>query len=154
MAETVPDLEERVAETIRRLYALTGELEELLPGRHYTLDGHLVGSIGEALAARWYGLTLYPAGRKTHDAVSEGGREVQIKVTQRSKVALSGEPEYLLVMELHPDGYFTEVYNGPGAPVWQSMHISPTRRQQPVTLSRLRELQKTVPHEQRLQRKR
>lgn len=41
---------------IRQLYALVAELEALYPGRHPTLDGHLVGSIGEVLAAHYYRL--------------------------------------------------------------------------------------------------
>ena len=51
-------IDEMLAQKIRALYALTQELEELLPGRHYTPDGYLIGSIGEVWAAKQYGLTL------------------------------------------------------------------------------------------------
>ena len=70
-----------VAEKIKALYELANELEELFPGRHYTPDGHMIGSVGEALAASYYGLKLFPAAEKTHDAVSVDGRLVQIKAT-------------------------------------------------------------------------
>ncbi len=59
------------------------------PGRHYTPDGGMVGSIGEALAASWYGLELFTAGAETHDAKAPDGRLVQIKATQIDRVALS-----------------------------------------------------------------
>ncbi|WP_312692528.1 DUF6998 domain-containing protein [Caproiciproducens sp.] len=36
-----------VAAKIKDLYTITNDLEEMLPGHHFTLDGHLVGSIGE-----------------------------------------------------------------------------------------------------------
>ena len=38
-------------EKIRELYRITAELEEKYPGRCFTPDGHLVGSIGEVYAA-------------------------------------------------------------------------------------------------------
>ena len=53
------DLQTSVAEKIKALYAISRELEQLFPGRHYTPDGHMVGSIGEALAASCYGLEMY-----------------------------------------------------------------------------------------------
>lgn len=34
-------------EIIRELYKITAELEEKYPGRRFTPDGHLIGSIGE-----------------------------------------------------------------------------------------------------------
>lgn len=61
-------LQASVAEKIKALYAISRELEQLFPGRHYTPDGHMIGSIGEALAASWYGLELFTAGAETHDA--------------------------------------------------------------------------------------
>ena len=102
-----------MAEKIKALYAISRELEQLFPGRHYTPDGHMIGSIGEALAASWYGLELFEASAKTHDAKAPDGRLVQIKATQIDRVALSSEPEWLLVLKIHPDGTFTEEYNGP-----------------------------------------
>ncbi|MGQ0721719.1 MAG: DUF6998 domain-containing protein, partial [Candidatus Eiseniibacteriota bacterium] len=43
---------------VRRLYGIVRDLEAAFPGRKFTLDGHLVGSIGEVLAAHRYGLEL------------------------------------------------------------------------------------------------
>ena len=116
---TSPSLQASVAERIKALYAISRELEQLFPGRHYTPDGHMVGSIGEALAASWYGLELFTAGAETHDAKAPDGRLVQIKATQIDRVALSSEPEWLLVMKIHHDGIFIEEYNGPGALAWE-----------------------------------
>lgn len=49
-------IQDLVAEKIKILYSISQELESLFPGRHYTPDGHMIGSIGEALAACCYGL--------------------------------------------------------------------------------------------------
>jgi len=37
------------------LYGSAERLEALFPGRKFTLDGHLVGSIGEVIAAYMFG---------------------------------------------------------------------------------------------------
>ncbi len=36
---------------VQEPYSIVDRLEELFPGRRFTTDGHLVGSIGEVLAA-------------------------------------------------------------------------------------------------------
>ena len=40
---------EKVPGLVGELYALVAQLEALFPGRRFTPDGHLVGSIGEEL---------------------------------------------------------------------------------------------------------
>ena len=42
-------LQKQVAEKVQLLYKISQDLETLFPGRHYTPDGHMIGSIGEAL---------------------------------------------------------------------------------------------------------
>ena len=145
-------LQKSVAEKIKALYAISRELEQLFPGRHYTPDGHMVGSIGEALAASWYGLELFEAGAETHDAKAPDGRLVQIKATQIDRVALSSELEWLLVLKIHPDGTFTEEYNGPGALAWCHCGKMQKNGQRPISLAALRKLQAEVPMDKRLPR--
>ena len=145
-------LQELVAEKIKMLYSVSRELEELFPGRHYTPDGHMIGSIGEALAACCYGLTLFEASAETHDAKAPDGRLVQIKATQIDRVALSSEPDWLLVLQIHPDGTFSEVYNGPGKLAWTHCGKMQKNGQQPISLTKLRSLQAEVPEADRLKR--
>lgn len=143
-------LQTSVAEKIKALYAISRELEQLFPGRHYTPDGHMIGSIGEALAASYYGLNLFEASAKTHDAKAPDGRLVQIKATQIQRVVLSSEPDWLLVLKIHPDGTFTEEYNGPGELVWNHCGKMQKNGQRPITLAVLRKLQEEVPVDERL----
>jgi hypothetical protein len=42
---------QEIPKLIKELYGIVDSLEALFPGRHFTPDGHLVGSIGEVLAA-------------------------------------------------------------------------------------------------------
>lgn len=43
------------------LYGSAEHLEAPFPGRKFTLDGHLIGSISEVIAASMFDLTLNPA---------------------------------------------------------------------------------------------
>lgn len=144
---TIPD---SVAAKIKALYEISHDLEELFPGRHYTPDGHMIGSIGEALAASYYNLELFPASEKTHDAKAPDGRLVQIKATQINRVALSSEPEWLLALKIHKDGTFSEEYNGPGKLAWEHCGKLQKNGQRPISLAKLRELQTAIPQSDRL----
>ena len=128
------------------LYAIVSRLEELAPGRKFTPDGHLVGSIGEAVAAYAYGLELLPASVKQHDAKAPDGRLVQIKLTQGQSVALSYDCEHLLVLQLDQKRGFVEVYNGPGAQVWARIESKRGAGQQrQIRLSTLRVIAQEAP---------
>lgn len=131
---------DRVSAKIQELYAITRELEELYPGRKFTPDGHLVGSIGEVLVAEHYGLTLLPNSSETHDAVTKDGKLVQIKATQIGRISISSEPEHLIVVKLNPDGSWKEIYNGPGAIPWNNAGKMQKNGQRPISLSKLRTL--------------
>jgi hypothetical protein len=103
----------KVSRLIRSMYAVVKELEEEFVDdeRRFTLDGHLVGSISEVVAAYAFGLTLYPPSNKTHDAETEDGRKVQVKLTGGTRgIVLSSEPDYLIVLQLQ-DYKFKVVYN-------------------------------------------
>lgn len=66
---------------IREIYKIANELEEMYPGRHFTPDGHMIGSIGEVIAAEEYDLELFEASHPVHDAKTKDGKQVQIKAT-------------------------------------------------------------------------
>jgi hypothetical protein len=66
---------------IGQLYQIVSALEEEFEGRRFTPDGHLVGSIGEVVAAYVFNLTLLPAGNAIHDAEAQDGTLVQVKLT-------------------------------------------------------------------------
>ena len=145
-------LKEQAAEKIKELYEISAELERLFPGRHYTPDGHMIGSIGEALAASYYGLELFPASEETHDAKAPDGRLVQIKATQINRISLSSEPRWLLVLRIHRDGTFSEEYNGPGKLAWEHCGKMQKNGQRPISLAKLRKLRAEVPDSVRLPR--
>ena len=70
-----------IKQQVQRLVEIVAQLEAEFPGRHFTLDGHLVGSIGEVMAAYYYGIELYAASTEIHDGEVDG-KKVQIKISQ------------------------------------------------------------------------
>lgn len=136
---------------LRAIYDAVETLESMFPGRHFTPDGHMVGSLGEALAAHHYGIALHAPSTQCHDGVC-AGRQVQVKATQGERIAISSEPEHLLVLKLNRDGTFTEHYNGPGAQVWGLVCEKPRPKngQYQVSLRSLARLMSSVPGDARL----
>ena len=127
------------------LYHIVNRLEELFPGRKFTPDGHLVGSIGEALAKHMFGLCLLPASAAGHDAMTADGRtKVQIKLTQGKSIALRSEPEHLIVLRLDPDLAVEVVYNGRGATVWPKAGKLQSNGTRPISVSMLREINSAI----------
>ena len=133
-----------LSDKIKELYKITNELESSYPGRKFTIDGHLVGSIGEVIVAEHYGLELLRNSTETHDAVSAEGKYIQIKATQINRIAISSEPDYLIVIKLFSDGTWEEVYNGPGKLVWENAGKMQKNGQRPVSVSKLRSLMSSV----------
>jgi hypothetical protein len=142
---------EAIPALVKELYAVVHKLEGHFQGRKFTLDGHLVGSIGEVLAAYHYNLELLPASSEAHDACCPAGKNVQVKATQGKAVGLRCEPQHLLVLKLGGDGNFSEVFNGPGHLAWNNAGPMQKNGQRPISVSRLKLLMDEVPEHQRLQ---
>ena len=118
------------------IYRAVAELE-VHYGRKFTPDGHLVGSIGEVIAAEALGLTLYPMSRAGHDAYDKDG-DVQIKMTARKRIAMYATCDRLVVLRVDSPEEAEIVYDGPGEPVWADAAPAGKNGQRVVSLARLR----------------
>ncbi|WBX83690.1 DUF6998 domain-containing protein [Sphingosinicella microcystinivorans] len=130
----------KLPEPVAQIYRAVAELEALYPGRKFTPDGHLVGSIGEVVAAEAKKLKLYNASAPAHDAEDEFGRKVQIKMTGGRSVAMYADCEWLIVLRIVSPEEAEIVYDGPGAPVWARAGNVGKNGQHIVSLSRLRRI--------------
>jgi hypothetical protein len=130
----------RMPSQVEAIYHAVHALEQRYPGRKFTPDGHLVGSIGEVIAAEALGLTLYAASHPSHDAEDELGRKVQIKLTGGSSVALRATCDRLLVMRVFDVGFAEVVYDGDGAPAWEAAGAMQKNGQRPIRLGKLRQI--------------
>jgi hypothetical protein len=139
---------------VKELYSTVNRLEKMFPGRHFTPDGHMVGSIGECLVADAYGLELMTASNKGFDALSPCGKQVEIKATQSKSAAFRSEPEHVIVIQIAPDGSFTEIFNGPGSVVWKQFDGKPlpSNGQYQISINRLKKLNKAIASDQKVHR--
>ena len=135
---------------IQDLFRTVCELESRYPGRKFSIDGHLLGSIGEVIAAEYYGLTLLPNSSERHDAKDRQGRLIQIKATQIDKISISSEPDYLIVIQITSDGNWSEIYNGTGSRVWNNAGKMQKNGQRPISIAKLKLLMKSVSDDEKI----
>lgn len=112
-------------------------------GRPFSPDGHLVGSLGEVLAAELLDLTLMPPSNNGYDAVDRDGTKVEIKTTTRRSVGLSTSgtrAERLVVVMLDRDGNASIVYDGECDVAWAAAGKPQKNGQRAISLTRLGQL--------------
>jgi hypothetical protein len=142
-------MENRLKELITDLYSTRDSLRKLFNDEYddrlrFTLDGNLIGDIGEGIACYHFDLELLPRGTKVHDAKTknEPKKLVQIKATQGNRVGLGlnkSDFEYLIVISIDPESRsYSIVYNGPGSLVREATNSNF------ISISRLVELNKEV----------
>lgn len=136
---------EFIKKQLSKILIIINELEEgyKTKNRKFTLDGHLLGSIGEVYASEKYNLTLEKSSKKGYDALDENNNQVQIKVTQRNKVGMRHNPQKLLVLKLNSDTLdFEEIYYGNGDKAWDLANKLNSSGQRFITLNKLINLNK------------
>lgn len=124
---------------VAKIYEAVEELSLLYPGRPFTPDGHLVGSIGEVIAAEALGLELYPPSQPGHDAFDENG-DVQIKLTAGKAISMYASCERLVVLRIVSPHEAEIVYDGPGEAAWGNAGAMAKNGQRRISLSRLKAL--------------
>lgn len=139
---------------VQQMLKIVEDLCEVYPKKKFTLDGRLVGDIGEILVEEAYQIELFADVKKHHDAETIDGRLVQIKASMRGKFSFPCDhiPSYYLAVHVHPDGSFDEIFNGPGEVAWQAIKnrkLSKTNLHQ-ISASALRHLQQEVRAEDRI----
>lgn len=144
-----------ISSALRAIFSGIEQLQTAFPSRAFTIDGRLVGDIGEVIAALEYDLTLDTVSRPTHDAKTRNGCDVQIKATFKNQLTIRSVPDLYLGFRLHPSGEFEEIYNGPGA--WIAERYGHRKGFGAALLSfpisELRKLSALVPPDQRISRR-
>jgi hypothetical protein len=129
----------RLPTPVAAIYRAVKELEATYPGRKFTPDGHLVGSIGEVVAAEALGLRLHPMSYPGHDAYDDNG-PVQIKMTAGNAVAMYEESDRLVVLSILSPEEAEIVYDGAGALAWANAGKKQKNGQRSIGLAKLRKL--------------
>lgn len=141
-------------EQVRNIYRAVNALEAMFPGRPFTPDGHMVGSLGECLVADAYKLTLMPPSNEGYDAVTKEGKKIEIKATQAKSVAFRSCPEHTIIIRIKKDGTFEEFFNGPGEVIWRQFEGKkrPSNGQYQISLDRVAALNAMIPEAERVPR--
>ena len=105
-----------IPKALKQLQAIVTDLQHGYPKKRFTLDGRLVGDLGEVLAESVYDINLFTGLEKHYDAISSDGRLVQIKTTLKDSLTFPCDhiPDYYLGIKIHTDGSCQEIFNGPG----------------------------------------
>ena len=124
---------------VAAIYKAVRELEARYPGRKFTPDGHLVGSIGEVIAAEAFSLNLYPMSHAGHDAWDVNG-PVQVKMTAGTSIAMYDCCVRLIVLKVISPEVAEIIYDGPGEIIWNNAGKIQKNGQRSISLSKLRKL--------------
>ena len=140
-----------------QLLRIVQQLRNTYQKKRFTLDGRLLGDLGEILVEREYDVVLYESLEKHHDAEMRDGRKVQIKATMQNTLTFPVErpPDYYLGIQINPNGAFTEVFNGPGCIAAKAVqNRKPTKTNlHSVSISALKRLNEEVLEGDRLPRR-
>lgn len=134
----------RLPRPVAAIYQAVEELQAMYPMRKFTPDGHLVGSIGEVVAAEKLGLTLYPMSHAGHDAYDANG-DVQIKMTAGKMVSMYRESDRLVVLRVVSPEEAEIVYDGCGRRAWDAGGKKGKNGQKTISLSKLKSLKRELP---------
>lgn len=142
---------------VRKLLVIIDALHQRYPKKKFTLDGHLVGDLGEILVEQNYELELFDGLEKHHDAITHDGRKVQIKTTMKNSLTFPYDhtPDFYLGIKVLSDGTYKEIFNGTGEVARRGIqNRKPSKTNlHSISLSALRALNKDVPEELRVQRR-
>ncbi|EGQ9178917.1 hypothetical protein ABVY41_004768 [Vibrio parahaemolyticus] len=146
-----------IHQAVREMLKIVESLQEQYDKKKFTLDGRLVGDLGEILVEEDYDLVLYSGLAKHYDGETLDGRKVQIKTTMKNSLTFPVDhiPDYYIGIKIHPDGTYDEVFNGPGSIAGGAVkNRKPTKTNlHSITLSALKKLNRNVPEQDRIPKK-
>jgi hypothetical protein len=123
------------------IFASQKALRALAPEYNCSGLGNLLGDFGELLATDHYKLQKAPSGSGDYDARTTEGLTVQIKTNfAASQIGFRGKADLLLVLGIHEDGSWEEIYFGTYGPVLDNARFSARDHKHMIAVSKLRAL--------------
>jgi hypothetical protein len=141
---------------IKSLLNIVSQLQKIYPQKRFTLDGRLVGDLGEVLAEENYLIKLNNGLTKHHDAMCMDGtmRKVQIKSTMKDSLTFPSDhvPNFYLGIKINKDGTIEEIFNGPGKMIKQKIKNRKSTKAylHSIPNNTLKKLNQEVPSDQRI----
>lgn len=149
---------EKLKTIIIGLHDSVKKLNELYPQKKITLDGRLVGDIGEIIAKEIYDIELHDKVLPHYDALAkyvEPNLNIQIKATFKESLTYNHTPNYYIGIKINEEGDYHVIYNGPGKYIFEEFKH---RKDIGVKLlsfpiKRLEEISKTIPEHERIKKR-
>ena len=140
-----------ISEGLALIFQGIERLKDEFPTRTFTIDGRLVGDIGEVIAELEYDVSLHIVAQPRHDGKTSDGREVRLEHFQGSLTFVS-VPDYYLGFKLYVDGNYEEVFNGPGSLIYERYQTRKDigKRLLSFPISELRKLSQNVERDKRI----
>jgi hypothetical protein len=139
---------------VKDLLKIIAKMQIDYPKKKFTLDGRLVGDIGEILAEQLYDLVLLDGLQEKYDAISND-KLVQIKTTMKKTLGFGDIPDYYLGIKVDENGKVEEIFNGPGLMIWNIIKHKkrPKNYFYSVNISRLKKLNSSVKNKDKIKRR-
>lgn len=114
------DKKDTITRALKHIFSGIKELHQAFPQKDFTIDGRLVGDIGEVIATLEYDIHLHEVQQPGHDGETSDGKKVQIKSTFKDSLTFRTVPDYYLGFKLFRDGHYEEIFNGPGRIIYEN----------------------------------
>lgn len=105
---------ETIKDALDKIFSGINQLKKAFPMKDFTIDGRLVGDIGEAIVQRDYDIELYKGQEADYDGETPCGRKAQIKPTFKDRLTFKKTPDYYIGIKIFENGKYEEIFNGPG----------------------------------------
>lgn len=147
---------QKLTQEIMRLHDSVATLKNIFPSKKdgFTLDGRLVGDIGEVVAEELFQIKLHEKLEHHYDAVTtyEPFLKVQIKATFKESLTFNHNPDYFIGIKLCHNGNYSVIYNGPGKYISEAFKHRKGLGEQLLSFSikRLKEIDAEIPDNERI----
>jgi hypothetical protein len=136
--------------SVAKIYEAVAELSAEYPGRPFTPDGHLIGSIGEVVASvkslqeKHSASSFMTPSNKHHDARCTLRGDVEVKITAGKNISMRGPCNHLIVLKVVSPQYAEIVFDGSGIGLWEDAGKTASNGQRRVSLVSLEDWQRCI----------
>lgn len=147
----------KISEAVKSLLDIVQKLNVSYPKKKFTLDGRLVGDLGEILVEEFYDVLLYENIKAEYDGETSDNKKVQIKTTMLDSLTFPANhiPEYYIGIKIASNGSLEEIYNGPGKYIFELVknRSIPKNQLHILPIKKLKEISEKIKEEDRIKRK-
>ncbi|MEW6211967.1 MAG: hypothetical protein AB1631_26665 [Acidobacteriota bacterium] len=143
-----------IREGLSEIFSGIAKLKAGYGHRHFTIDGKLVGDIGEVIAEQEFDIRLTEKSVTGYDAQMRDFRRVEVKATFKDNLLFRSIPDYCIGLKLSRDGTHEVVFNGPGRYIAEGFpdKVPHAKNQVAYTVKQLARVSALIPEIERVPR--